>query len=44
MFLMEMIVNMVLDEMDIKNYDDIEKQLKRDDVTDTRAKKLSQKI
>ena len=44
MFLMEKIVNMVLDEMDIKNYDDTEKQQKRDDMTDTRTKKFSQKI
>ena len=44
MFLMEKIVNMVLDEMDIKNYDDAEKQQKRDDMTDTLAKKFSQKI
>lgn len=44
MFLMEKIVNMVLDGMDIKNYDDAEKQQKRDDMTDTLAKKFSQKI
>lgn len=44
MFLMEKIVNMVLDEMDIKNYDDTEKQKKRDDMTDTLTKKFSQKI
>ena len=44
MFLMEKIVNMVLDKMDIKNYDDAEKQQKRDDMTDTLAKKFSQKI
>lgn len=44
MFLMEKIVNMVLDEMDIKNYDDTEKQQKRDDMTDTLTKKFLQKI
>lgn len=44
MFLMEKIVNMVLDKMDIKNYDDAEKQQKRDDMTDTLTKKFSQKI
>ena len=41
---MEKIVNMALDEMDIKNYDDTEKQQKRDDMTDTRTEKFSQKI
>lgn len=35
---------MVLDEMDIKNYDDTEKQQKRDDMTDTLTKKFLQKI
>lgn len=44
MFLMEKIVNMALDEMDIKNYDDTEKQQKRDDMTDTCTEKFSQKI
>ena len=36
--------HVLLDEMDIKNYDDTEKQQKRDDMTDTRTKKFSQKI
>lgn len=44
MFLMEKIVNMALDEMDIKNYDDTEKQQKRDDMTDTPTEKFSQKL